>query len=341
MRLRDRNLVRLAAAAVLVAAFIYGSYNRPPVGVGSDEAGPLVKTFADGPVSATLTLSASRITTAQRIEARLEVMAPEGSTVKLPHAGAAVGEFTLVGVTAAEPTVASDGRIVHGETYLLEPFLDGTYALGPLKFIYTTGPGRASRTAEIPPEPISIEVASVLAGGEDIPDIKDIAPLAELPPDRTLWLAAALAAAAVAVLGAVLIVLRRRRRLAPQPPAESLSDDEIALGELAVLLSEDLIQAGRIDEFYTRLTDILRRYVERRFGFHAPVQTTEQFLATIRNADAFGDVHRALLGAFLARCDLVKFASDRPGAEAIEGAVSSCRQFITETALGVAQGAGA
>ena len=299
---------------------------------GGDAQGQVVRTFEDGPVAVTFTLSASRITTAQRVEATLEVLAPEGATVTLPGVDAAVGELTLVDLARAEPTVASDGRILHRETYLLEPFLDGAYAVGPIRVSYTPGPGQAARTSTIPPEPIGVEVASVLADSEELPDIKDIAPLAELPPDRRPWIAAGVGVWWLVVLAALAYVRHRRRKMLPAPPPAPPPDDEIALGELAVLLSENLVAAGRVDEFYTRLTAILRRYVERRFGFHAPVQTTEQFLAAIGRDQAFADVHRGLLGRFLARCDLVKFAADRPDNQAIDGAVSTCKQFIAETA---------
>jgi len=299
-------------------------------GGGAD--GQVVKTFADGGVAVTLAVSASRITTAQRVEATLEVLAPEGATVTLPGSDAAVGEFTLVDLTRDEPAVAPDGRIVHRETYVLEPFLDGAYAVGPIRLSYTPGPGQAARTATIPDEAISIAVASVLPAGGEIPDIKDIAPLAEQPPDHTPWIVVGLGAWWLVVLAALAYLRHRRRKMLPAPPPEPLADDEIALGELAVLLSKNLIAAGLVDEFYTGLTAILRRYIERRFGLHAPVQTTEQFLATIGRDEAFADVHRGLLGKFLARCDLVKFAADHPDDEAIGGAVSTCKQFIVETA---------
>jgi len=320
-------LGRHFAWIALAAALVCGCDGSDAVD-GGDAPGQVVRTFEDGGVAVTFTLSASRITTAQRVEARLEVLAPEGATVTLPGLDVAVGEFTLVDLARAEPAVAPDGRILHRETYLLEPFLDGTYAVGPMRVSYTPGAGLPARTATIPDEPIGIEVASVLADGEPIPDIKDIAPLAELPPDRRPWIVAGVGVWWLVVLAALATIRHRRRRMQPAPPPEPLADDEIALGELAVLLSENLIAAGRVDEFYTRLTAILRRYIERRFGLHAPVQTTEQFLATIGRDEAFADVHRGLLGRFLARCDLVKFAADRPDDEAIDGAVSTCRQFI-------------
>ena len=35
---------------------------------------------------------------------------------------------------------------------------------------------------------------------------------------------------------------------------------------------------GRIKEFYERISNILRHYIEHRFDLHAPERTTEEFL---------------------------------------------------------------
>ena len=53
---------------------------------------------------------------------------------------------------------------------------------------------------------------------------------------------------------------------------------------------------------------MLRHYIEDRFGLRAPEQTTEEFLAELRQKHVFGERQKDLLRAFLEHCDLVKFA---------------------------------
>jgi hypothetical protein len=54
----------------------------------------------------------------------------------------------------------------------------------------------------------------------------------------------------------------------------------VALYELDRLRSEQLWQKGMIKEYYTRLTEIVRIYIERQFGVMAMEQTSNE---TIKN----------------------------------------------------------
>ena len=88
-----------------------------------------------------------------------------------------------------------------------------------------------------------------------------------------------------------------------------------------------------MEEFYTRITQILRHYVEARFHIRAPEQTTEEFLEQARTSEEIA-AHRETLETFLTHADLVKFARYMPGPEEIGNAVSACRTFIQETKPG-------
>ena len=70
-----------------------------------------------------------------------------------------------------------------------------------------------------------------------------------------------------------------------------------------------------VEEFYTRLSDIVRRYLEGQLGLRAPERTTEEFLYEVSRDHALSAEHKELLGAFLQESDLVKFARFRPGAD--------------------------
>ncbi|MCZ6875692.1 MAG: hypothetical protein O7G88_19550, partial [bacterium] len=106
---------------------------------------------------------------------------------------------------------------------------------------------------------------------------------------------------------------------------------------LALQALEELRRAGLLSEaqaeiFYVRVSDILRRYVEWRFGLQAAEQTTEEFLAAVHQTGGLIGTHQVLLGTFLAHCDLVKFARHQPGLDDMQQAHDSARQFILRTA---------
>ena len=68
--------------------------------------------------------------------------------------------------------------------------------------------------------------------------------------------------------------------------------------------------------FSVAVSDVLRTYVSGHFGFRATQQTSPEFLTSIASATEFTSDDRQLLGEFLERCDLLKFA--RVGARAEE-----------------------
>ena len=108
----------------------------------------------------------------------------------------------------------------------------------------------------------------------------------------------------------------RRKRITPRPPSpdEALAAWEEALRELercSVLLRTE---ASR--EYAIAATGVVRRFLERRFGLHAPRLTTEEFFVAVRVGNLVPEPHRESLGRYLVLCDLMKFG--RAIAESIE-----------------------
>lgn len=152
---------------------------------------------------------------------------------------------------------------------------------------------------------------------EDIRDIKGVVPV----PINPWWWVALLVLVA---MGVVLVWWwKRRRPKTVAPSATPLSPDEIALRALRQLREEN----PPVEAFYTRLSDIVRRYIEDRFGLHAPERTTEEFLAEAN----LPTQHMVLLSAFLVECDLVKFARHQPGEADRQRAFAAAEKFITES----------
>ena len=86
-------------------------------------------------------------------------------------------------------------------------------------------------------------------------------------------------------------------------------------------------------EFYNRIQDILRRYIEARFGIMAPERTTEEFIRELKNSrNQVLRRHDGLLEVFLKHCDMVRFATYAPGRQEIQATFNSCKEFILATA---------
>jgi hypothetical protein len=160
----------------------------------------------------------------------------------------------------------------------------------------------------------------------DIHDIKGLVPL----PQSYWWLWALLALVALAVVA----WLWWRRRKPAAPPAirtPVLTPFDLAVQAFRRLLEDQLIERGLPDEFYTRLSDIVRHYLEGRFHLRAPERTTEEFLYEVSRDHTLAQEHKDLLGRFLEECDLVKFARHRPASADMKRAFDAAEKFVNDT----------
>jgi hypothetical protein len=101
----------------------------------------------------------------------------------------------------------------------------------------------------------------------------------------------------------------------------------VAVRELRRLREEN----PPVEEFYTRLSDIVRQYLEGQMGLRAPERTTEEFLFEVSRDHSLSTGHRELLGAFLQEADLVKFARFQPRSEDKMRALDAAERFVQDT----------
>lgn len=125
-------------------------------------------------------------------------------------------------------------------------------------------------------------------------------------PRTLLW--ASLAGLALLLLGAGFLLLRRRAR-GPLPREVAVPPHTRALRALARLRTAGRTTPAQIEAFYVEVSNVLRTYLEERFGLRAPERTTEEFLRDLEGGDQLAREHRAELERFLSQCDLVKFAA--------------------------------
>lgn len=314
------------ATLLLLMALITGGCSRSAAPNDDETAFETVKTYEQGPLRVELKVERSKISVADRLRVVLEVTAPESQEVELPERSEKLGEFAVAEFRTPQPRLLDDGRVLHGRFYVLEPFLAGEYKIPTLVVRHAQKQSPAAGPQKISTEEVPIEVTSLLPQNEQQPQIKEIAEPVEMPAPWWPW---AVAGVALAALLAGLIWWRRRKRLeeAVPPPAPH----EVAYGELAKLLASGLLEKGEAKLFYLRLSNVLRHYIEDRFGLRAPEQTTEEFLVELRQSQPFGPAHKELLQSFLEHCDLVKFAELEPTRGEAETAVALCRRFIDET----------
>jgi hypothetical protein len=124
--------------------------------------------------------------------------------------------------------------------------------------------------------------------------------------------------------------LSRRKKFQAALPVKRAH--EIAYERLEALRRKELIQQGKTKEYYSEISDIIRRYIEDRFSLKAPEMTTEEFLYYAAGASAAElAAHKARLKEFLVACDLVKFAKHEPSADEMRSIFDAAKNFVDQT----------
>ena len=103
-----------------------------------------------------------------------------------------------------------------------------------------------------------------------------------------------------------------------------------AMMKLTQLKAEHLWESGQDKEYFTRLTDILRNYIDRRFSINAMEMTTGQIIDVLRINEETMPVNEQL-NKILEMADFVKFAKMRPLPEDNEVAYQRAINFVNET----------
>lgn len=132
--------------------------------------------------------------------------------------------------------------------------------------------------------------------------------------------------------GVVAYVLHRKGGLGQMlaAPVKPVPPYEKAISQLNILRTRNLCEKGQEKEYYTELTEILRQYLEGRFGINAMEMTTPQIkravYATVSEKSA-----SAMMNEILEMADYVKFARMRPLPEDNARAFSQAMQFVENT----------
>ena len=132
--------------------------------------------------------------------------------------------------------------------------------------------------------------------------------------------------AVLAVLGVIWWALRRRAR-------QQAEFRESAAARARARLSESWAYVEQPERFCTRLSEVVRVYLEERFGLKAPDQTTEEFLASLPQSAALDAGLKPLIEDFLTQCDWVKFAQGDPGRTQCERLHQMASRLIDETGV--------
>jgi hypothetical protein len=211
--------------------------------------------------------------------------------------------------------------------FTLDFFFTGQFPLVPVVVTYK---GKDGQERQLLSPLFFVDVQDLPLDPQNPADIRPNKPMAEIRVSyRKYYLIAGVVLTVVLLLGiGVPLLVRWLRKAEELPPVPAHA---IAYEQMRKLIEERLPEQGRIEEYYVRLSDICRHYLENRFGLRAPERTTEEFLAIMAETPALREPHKQLVRDFLQHCDLVKFARYGPTREEMEAAFLSAKRLVDET----------
>lgn len=138
--------------------------------------------------------------------------------------------------------------------------------------------------------------------------------------------------ALVAAIIFVVIRLRQHKPLIAIPQTPPLPADVRALDALEALRQQQLWQQGRVKEYHTQLTDIVRNYLEETYSIPSTEMTSDQTLDAFHGCSAYTEEASSQLQQMLQTADMVKFAKSQPQPYQHDLSMTQAVNFVKLTA---------
>ena len=191
---------------------------------------------------------------------------------------------------------------------------------------------------------IQILVGSPLEKETQPIDSLSIAPLKPVIEEPFDWVQDFLIPAGLFLLGLILLIgiiyLITKKRNQPQTVIEPLEEyipaSVIAKNNLQKLKEEQVWQKGNIKAYQSRLTYIIREYLENRYDINALENTTFQIGQDLKSLNLKESLRNDLQN-ILQVADLVKFAKAEPDANVHEQFMTKAEEFVDATKKSTAQ----
>lgn len=254
-----------------------------------------------------MSASATTVTIGEHVE--LRVVARVAAGVSAMRVQVKPGAFEVITRQALKKEGAAGGTLE--EVITIAFFQTGDFEVGP--FPIRLLPERDGGEAET--GQVAIRVRSLLEESD-----KDIKPLKEplsMAGDPRFLLPYAAALLLLLLLAALALLLRKRAQgrhvratVPPLPPEIEFQES------LLHLRQEGLLQRGEYRTFFIALSALLKRFIQRAYGFNAEDCTTAETVPRLRERETEAAIITGL-EAVLTQADLVKFARQIPGDEEV------------------------
>ena len=297
MKLIKKSILFLVAAASLAGGRAYAQ--RPLIDVAIDSAAILI---------------------GEQTTLHLTVTADKDRPVQIviPNDTLMTG-VEVLNLSKADSTEIENDRLVIKQDVLITSFDSSLYLLPPLKVIDGVDTVYSNQVA--------LKVSTIPVNADKPEEFNDIVWADYYPIIYGILLALFL----ICVIAYIVKRIRAKKSLIPFKKEEpKLPPHEQAIKELDEIKQQKLWQQGRSKEYYTLITDTLRKYIEERFGINAMEMTSGEILELIRKNSEAQSVYDNLR-QILQLADFVKFAKMNPLPDENDLSMMNAYLFVNQT----------
>ena len=266
----------------------------------------------------------------------LKYTGPSNSQVMWPFMPDTIlGHITVIGRGKIDTAYSTDKKSVTYSQHLNFTCYDsGFYTIPSIPFSYRITPDTTQKEAATAMMLLAVHTVKV----DTTQSIKPIiGPLGVPLTFREMlpWILGALAVVAIVGLLAWYFLFRKKSSPVFQlKPRVQVLPHERALQEFEKLRVKKLWQNGKIKEYHSELTEILRRYIEDRFHVPALEQTSAEITGTLKTTADCPQYAIDKLNSLLVLADMVKFAKSQPVASENELSLAEAVDFVRATTAG-------
>ena len=252
--------------------------------------------------------STKNIKIGEQIEYKISIQAPADAAVVFPE-GQTFGALEMVKTNPTD-TLKEAGKFRLEKAYYLTQFDEGKYTIPQQKIQISH--------KDFYTDSLLVEVHNVAVDTLKQP-LYDAKPIAEVtsPSSSHLWLWIVGIVALLLTAAALYFFVFRKKKLSAEEERKKLPPFERAIQDLKDLQNSKYLIESQHKAYYTRLTDIIKEYLEDEVHILAKESTTDELLAKINDLQQNGKLHLSAetisnLKRVLQNADLVKFAKSKP-----------------------------
>ncbi|MEN8139045.1 MAG: hypothetical protein ABFR62_11505 [Bacteroidota bacterium] len=237
-----------------------------------------------------------------QINVLLQAKAPKDSLIEWPVLSDTIGKLEVVSRSKIDTLIKKDFQII-SQNYKLTQFDSGSYVINPVRFKI------GEKILYTKPKMIDVTTVAVDTTKQKMYEIKGNIHVGYNFREILPYILMLLIIAAIIYMGYYFWKKQKPRKKKVFIP--SIPPFDMAMQNLKKLDKTQLLKEGNVKEYYVRLTDILRRYIEDEHHIPALESTTDEIMSSIYQIDLNSET-RDKIRELLKESDFVKFAKYQP-----------------------------